>query len=204
MLSKAPSNILTAGLTSLSLVIAIPIFQAVDNQKKAISDRISLVIAASLKIIAKGVEYTKDGTQRILKAKGQDLDAVHTTTYREFTSRIEEEIKKSDNHLTISQFETDVRFEDGEFVFKYKVNLNPARNANEAHRLVEMIGTVWCGEGAKEKVLTENKKIAGWQMLMRAAYPNMKIWYEIARSEHNSPKGFIFHEAVLAKGALQE
>lgn len=203
MLSKAPRSILVAGL-ALPLAVALPSVKAVESTRAGVSIGISDAMAAPPEAAAEKVEYSKQGTQRILRAKGKELDALHSTASREFISRIEEEIKKPGAQLTIADFETSVTVENGEYIFEYRAKLNPTQDQNEVHTLVAMRGTVWCGRDAKEKVLAENKdKIPGWQQRMGAAYPAMKLWYEVATSEQDSPKGPIFHEAVLAKGAVQ-
>ncbi len=203
MLPKIPKTLLVAGL-ALPLTVTLPSIKAVESTRSAISIGVSDAIAAPLEAATEEIEYVQDGRQRILRAKGKDLNALHSTASREFLRRLEEEIKKPDARLTIANFETSIRFENGEFIFEYRARLNPASSQNEVHTLISMRGTVWCGRDAKTKVLEENRsKVPGWQQRIGAAYPGMKIWYESAQSENGSPQGTIFHEAVLAKGAVQ-
>ncbi|MFA6436115.1 MAG: hypothetical protein WCW30_03195, partial [Candidatus Gracilibacteria bacterium] len=171
--------------------------------------RISEAMAVSPEAAVEKVEYVTERNQRILRVRGMDLNHLHETAYREFIRRIGAEIKKPGAQLTIADFKTSVRFENGQFVFEYKVNLNPAQNQNEVHTLVDMRGTVLCEPNAEDGVLKiDSTKIPEWQGEMNKVYPGMKIWYEQARSKDvpsgdNVPCSPIFHEAVLAKGAVQ-
>ena len=203
MLSKAPRTLLVAAL-ALPLTVALPLEKTIESTRAGISIGISDAMAAPSEAAAGKVEYVAEGNQRFLQAKGKELDALHSTASREFIRRIEEEIKKPGAKLTIADFETSVRLEDGEYIFEYKVKLNPAKDQNEVHTLIAMRGTVWSGRGSKDRVLAENKgKIPDWQQRVGAAYPTMRLWYEVATSYQDSPKGSIYHEAVLAKGAAR-
>lgn len=188
MLSKVPKNLLAVGVALPLSVISLDA-AAIDASRDVTSVEILNVVAPQR------VEYS---------VRGKNLDALHTRASQEFIRRVEAEIKKPGANLTISNFETDVRFENDEFVFEYRLNLNPARDSSEVHTLVDMRGTVWTGQNAQTNVLAENStKIPEWQMRMKAAYPNMNLRYEVARSERSTPKGSIFHEAVLVKGGTK-
>lgn len=200
MLSKTPRSLLAAAVV-VPLTLTLPRVEAVDSTRTTISLGISDAMAAPPEATAQDPEYIQEGTQRILRVRGENLDALHSIASHEFIRRIEEEIKKPGAELTIANFETDVRFEGGEFVFEYRVNLNPAPSQNEVHTLIGMRETVHYGRDAKTKVLLENStKVPGWRDQMSAAYPGMKLLYEVANSEKNSTIGPIFHEAVLVKG----
>ncbi|MEK7528583.1 MAG: hypothetical protein AAB592_02370, partial [Patescibacteria group bacterium] len=144
MLPKIPKTLLVAGL-ALPLTVTLPSIKAVESTRSAISIGVSDAIAAPLEAATEEIEYVQDGRQRILRAKGKDLNALHSTASREFLRRLEEEIKKPDARLTIANFETSIRFENGEFIFEYRARLNPASSQNEVHTLISMRGTVWCG-----------------------------------------------------------
>ncbi|MFA5842991.1 MAG: hypothetical protein WC882_05000 [Candidatus Gracilibacteria bacterium] len=201
-----PGKLVMSGV--LALAVTYPPVALVSTQGET-AIRISEAMASSSEAAAGKVEYVTEGNQRILRVRGMDLNHLHETAYREFIRRIGEEIKKPGAQLTIADFKTSVRFENGQFVFEYKVNLNPAQNQNEVHTLVDMRGTVLCEPNAEDGVLKiDSTKIPEWQGKMNKAYSRMKIWYETAHSS-SVPSGDnvlcspIFHEAVLAKGAVQ-
>ncbi|MFA6528209.1 MAG: hypothetical protein WCT46_01570 [Candidatus Gracilibacteria bacterium] len=190
MLSKAPKY--AAILFALSVLAPSPEVNAARN----------LIRGEVANAISQDDEYIREGSQRIVRVRGENLDNIHSIASRQFVSKVEEEIKSPGANLSISGFETSVRFEDGRFVFEYKVQLNPAKNPDEVHTMISMRGTVWSGSGARDRVLHENSnKIPQWQQRMITFYPDMKISYELAQSDNSAPNGFrIFHEAVLAKG----
>lgn len=138
-------------------------------------------------------EYIKNGNNRLLRVKGDNLDKLHTVAVQEFIKKIEKEIKNPRNSFIMSNFKTNVDFIGGKYLFEYSLNLNPSKNL-KPQRVIDIRGTVWNGVGAKNKVLKLNeKKIPSWQKNMEKFYSGVSFEQDI--SSNNG----LFHEAVLAK-----
>ncbi|KKP35956.1 hypothetical protein A2483_02605 [Candidatus Peregrinibacteria bacterium RIFOXYC2_FULL_33_13] len=159
---KYPNRILsTLAILPLSILTS---NVEIEGSCKEFSFGIQELLAGTQENSGENAEFIIEGNKRILQVRGKDLNKSHSLAYSKFISKIAEEIQKDGNKLTIANFETKVSYENEEFVFMYKVDLNQAINDKEVHKLVDMRGTVWCDGDSKNKVLNINKnKIPNWQ-----------------------------------------
>lgn len=197
MLSKSPGRALVLGL-ALGLACTPGNERAVHE----IKDDVASSCLSSIVNSDTALDYQVHDNCRVVVAKGNNLDDLHTVVSREFLDRVGTELRSPGARFTLAGFKTKVEHVDGEYVFSYSVRLNPAKNDAEVHTLVAMRGTVWDGVNAEREVLERNAaKIRPWQDRMQAGYSDMEVDFEVARSSVGNGQGKIFHEAVLAKGA---
>lgn len=171
---------------------------------------------------SESIEYSRDGNKGIARARGFNLDTVHTQAVGEFHTHIRREI--ATGRFILSGFSTSVQRNGDVYTVEYSIHLNPVPAGQRPQTIMEVVGSVWEGN-AKFFVDKINAgdceaRIPGqekpWMKIMDRIEPDprkrclgkIRPWQEKSRRlyegvyfEKAPPSGDdrLFHEAVLLK-----
>lgn len=192
MKSNALKYTLTAAL-AVPLMAEKPLNQAVSGTRNAVASSVLKVSEAD----AEKIEYLVKGNQRILRARGKNLEALYNAVTRAFIEKIRKEIQNPENHFTLSQFGVDGYEEKGELVLELGIKLNPAPSMREAEREVAIAGAVAQGPTAGAIVSERiRREMPVWQNRTMRLSPETDFSFKSASINSES---LSFH-AVMAAG----